>query len=222
MAKTRAQLRTSVMELTKRTDKETLTNDALDFALLELQNEYLYRVVRTEADLSTSQDDVSEALPSGFHRLLEVRLIDSTSSYPIEVRSLKWVLENFPNISADSSSKPDWCYEEGGVLYFSCPLDAAYTIRVTYYALSTFVSDATVNPIPVAESALIFYATSYVYDGLELDKDARKWEKRAQIAALKAKRSDKRRPAEHKTLEEFQGLRGTEDVSTYFIVPDSV
>lgn len=222
MAKTRAQLRTAVMEITKRPDKTTLTNNALDHALLTLQNAHFFKAQKTESDLSVVQSDVSVSLPSTFHKLLEVRLIDSNDSYPIEIKYKKWVVQNFPNISADNETKPDYCYEEGGVLYFSCPLDGAYTIRVTYYKLATFVDDSTTNPIPVAESALIFHTVAYVYDALELQAHASRWLQRAEHAEFKAKRSDNREIGEVKKLEEFEGHRTIQRTSDYFIVPNSV
>ena len=222
MAKTKTQLISSVETRTGRTDKDTLIGEAIDSALLECQNEHFFREMYTTADLSASASDVSEALPSDMHQLLEVRLIDGTSSYSIFVKSKRWVVENFPNISADNASKPDWCYEEEGTLYFSCPLDDAYTIRITYYAFLVFASAATANPIPCTDNALLYYAMSELYESLELDRLADKWLRRGDRALVKAVRSDKRRVAQVKQLEEFTGHRKETLTSDYFVVPDSV
>ncbi len=225
---TRSELRTKVETSSKRVDKETLINDGLDMALHDACIEHNFREMKVEVDLSASEDDLLEALPSDFYQLLEVRLIDGTSSYDLEVKSKTWVVERFPNIAEDSSSLPDFVYEEGGSLYFSTPLDADYTVRVSYYKLLTFTDDSTENPVPVLENYLIFSTLSWLYNSLEMERRGAFWEVKARGtparlggALIRAIRADNRRVAEGKKFEEANNvIEPKRDV--YFIVPDEV
>lgn len=228
MAKTRLQLRTDVETITGRTDKDDVVNLGLDFGLLTLGLKHNFREMRTLADLNASASDLSEALPSDFYDLLEARLIDDTNSYPLIVKDKKWVTDRWSNISADSSTKPDFCYVEGGSLFFSTPLDAAYTIRITYFKLLSFTDDTTVNPIPIAENALTLYAIEFLYNSLEMFDTGLIWKARADRERDLAIRADKKRVAEVKKFvphgetvppwDEFKILAG----NSWFRVPDSV
>ncbi len=225
---TRAELRTKVETSSKRVDKTTLIDDGLDIALHDACIEYNFREMQATADLSVSEDDIVEALPSDFYQLLEVRLINDTSSYKLKVKSKTWVVERFPNITADSSSLPDFVYVEGGSLYFSTPLDADYTVRISYYKLLTFTDDSTENPVPVLENYLVFSTLSWLFNSLEMERRGAFWEVKARGtparlggALLRAIRADKRRVAEEKIFEEANNvIMDKRDV--YFIVPDSV
>ncbi len=225
---TRGELRTKVETSSKRVDKEDLINDGLDIALHDACIEHNFREMKVEVDLSASEDDLSEALPDDFYQLLEVRLIDGTSSYDLKVKPKTWVVEKFPNIAEDSSSLPDFVYEEGGSLYFSVGLDADYTIRVTYYKLLTFTDDSTENPVPVLENYLIFSALSWLFNSLEMERRGAFWEVKARGtparlggALIRGIRADKRRVAEEKQFEELNNV--VEDKrDVYFVVPDSV
>ena len=225
---TRAELRTKVETSTKRFDKETLINDGLDIALHDACIEHNFREMKVEADLSASEDDLLVALPSDFYQLLEVRLIDDTSSYKLKVKSKTWVVERFPNIGADSSSLPDFVYLEGGSIYFSVPLDADYTVRVSYYKLLTFTDDSTENPVPVLENYLVFSALAWLYNSLEMERRGAFWEVKARGtparlggALIRGIRADKKRVAEEKIFEEADN-RPRDERDVYFIIPHEV
>lgn len=226
---TKTELITEIVEISKRGDKSTLIGYGIDAGLLDACLEHEFREMEVEADLSASEDDLSEALPSDFHDLLEVRLIDGTQSYPLIVKAKKWITDKFPNIDEDSSSRPDYVYIEDGSLFFSTKLDDDYTIRVTYWKLQTFATVATENPIPVLKNFLVYSGLSFLYNALEMERRGAFWERKARGSSttrvggelLRAIRADGRRTAQVRKLEEFQGDRELER-STYFIVPDSV
>jgi len=222
MAKDRENLRDNVILITRRSDKTDLINLGLDFGLLSVAREHNFKVMKTTSDLSASEDDIVEALPSDFLDLREVRLINDTSSYALRVRDEKWVTDRWPNRAADASRKPDYVFSDGTNIGFDAPLDADYTVRITYYTLPTFVDDDTTNPIPLAEDAIVYFATEFLYNSMEMKERGLYWKTMGEIALAKAVARDKVESAEIKKFEEFTSDRDISLTKDDFIVPDEV
>ena len=143
-------------------------------------------------------------ITSGYHHLLEARLIDSTSSYPLEIREKDWVTQRYPNPAADSTHKPVFAYEEGKKMYLTPYADGVYTVTGTVSSLPTDLSaDADESDIDGANQALICYATWYMFDSIEEKGTAAIWWPKYERASALCIQSDKKKPAREHNMSEI-------------------
>ena len=205
-ASTRSELRTRVQNITKRTDKSTVINDALDLGLSEISQLHDWRELIGVETLSTTTNDTEESLTASTHHIIEARVIDGTNSYKLRVIPRRRFYQWFPNVAAASASKPKYAWVDDTTLYFSAPVDSSYDIYVMSYILSTFTGDSTVCPISVAENALSFYAVSFLYDSLEMYNAASVWNRRYEKALAVAIATDTKQPAREFIAEAFKGI----------------
>jgi len=149
-----------------------------------------------QSDISLSQifNPRFFELPSDCLHLKELRFIDGTSSYPIDIRDKKWVVDRWPYVESLSKNKPVvgyvednkfWCYPVNG--------DSSYVVRATYVKrVSAFSGDSVENPVPALDYALSCWATGFVFDSIEEFAKAASWYGRAASSLLKAIKEDKR------------------------------
>jgi hypothetical protein len=76
----RSDLRTLVIGATSRSDKSDLINTALNLALTELDQEQVWRELRSTLDVSVVSGDDHIDLPSSVGKVQEVRFINGQSS----------------------------------------------------------------------------------------------------------------------------------------------
>jgi len=221
MASTKAELVTRVQNITKRTDKSTVVNDALDMGLRQISYLHDWSELVSIETLSTTTDDTSATLTTGTHHIIEARVIDGTHSYKLRVIPRMQFYRLYPNVASASSSKPCLAWSDNTTLYFSAPLDSGYDIYVMSYILSTFTTSTTECPIALAENALSFYAVSFLYDSLEMFNAASVWNRRYEQAVAIAIKTDLAQPAREHIAEGFRGIP-TDDYDWLNWTPDSL
>ncbi len=191
---TRLSLRTKVkINLGNRTDKDSVINDGLEEGLKRAMEVYPFKTRQTETDITIVENDTHFHLPTDTLDLIEARLIDGTSSYPIAIKDKKWLTDRWANIAACSTGKPVFGYEENGIVYLYPISNGSYTIRITTRVKPTFNAlDATENPIPTLDFALVCFATSYVFMSVQLFDFAIPWDNKFVGAVTSAINVDKR------------------------------
>jgi len=199
---TRATLQAKVeVILGDRDDKTAVINQGLDLALFEFSQMYPFKELLSIADIGIVDTNLYVALPANFHHLIEVRLIDSTNSYPVEVKTKEWVVKKFPNIADGSSDRPRYVYVEGANLYMAPKNNGTYTLTMTYgiaVSSSYFTTDVTVNPVPDLDNALVFYAAAFTFEQMELPSTSDRWYAQANTAFQKAVRANRRNNVVHR------------------------
>jgi len=175
---TRAELRALVISnLGNRTDKNTVINAALEEGLKHVSRLHFFRSLVSESDIAIVDAETYIDLPATTHQLLEARLIDGTASYPLVIKTKKWLVDRFPNIAEGPIGKPQYGYIEKNDLFLYPISDGSYSVRITVSTNPSFLSlDATENPIPVLDIALVCYATSYVMKSIQMFEYAAPWD----------------------------------------------
>lgn len=201
---TRLQLRSLVIDNTRRSDKTDLINAAIDLALEEIGLVHDFRLMSEESDLSVAQSAASVALPSDYYQVLEARLIDGTESFELQIKDKNWVVERWPNIASVPEGTPTVAYEENGTLVLAPRPNRTYTIRVTVSKLpSSLTSDSSSPTIAGISHAIVAWATAYVFKSIQQFEAARFWMQEYARSLILAVRADKRRSAVKYQLEEF-------------------
>jgi len=189
---TRSQITTSIEALTGRTDKSAVIVTAIDLALEEISNSHQWRSLKFEDQTvqtvaSTQTVDLSSL---GIDQLLSVRLIQGTdSSYVLKYISEELFDKLIPDVTDLTESTPKYCYIKGNILYLAPVPDTAYSLYIRY--VKNMVAGAE-NTIKGIEGAIIAYATSFVFDSVEKEQMATRWDKRFQRSLLFAIRADNR------------------------------
>lgn len=187
-----------------RTDKDTIINSAINLALTEIGQLHDFRAMRTEADISIAADDVSKALPSTTHQLIEARLIDGTQSYALTIKTKLWFVKRFPNVSAGFTGKPIIGYVEGNVLYFHPKSNDAYTVRLTYSALPAELSDDVTDvSVSGVDMAIVCWVTGYMFTSMGQPELAAPWNTRFANSMAISIAADKRRHAEENVMDQL-------------------
>lgn len=197
MAKTRAQLRTSVEALVGRTDKTSVIDDALNFALQEAADQHYFSELWSQSDESIVQAANSVAFKAGSRDLLEARLIDSTnsSSWVILIVPKFQFVSSIPSIGDVDEGRPSVGYIEGETLHFAPPSDGTYVIRMTTITVPTFSSDSDTSSIKGIDEFLISYAAEYLFASIELPESAMLWSNKWKVVLSRAIRADKKNPS---------------------------
>lgn len=172
----RSAIRNLVIEATKRTDKVALINSAIDLAVEEVSSQRLWSDLLVEDEVTLTEDEPSVELASDMARLIEVRLIDDTNSRVLILRNKTWLVNNFPNVSSQTSARPVYGYLEGKTLFLIPIPNSDYTIRYTYCKLHpALATDADEVLIRHAAPVVAAYATFWVFKSLERHVDAKEW-----------------------------------------------
>lgn len=193
---TRAELRAKVKPLIGgRTDKDSVINDGLEEGLKRAMDVHPFKTRQVETDKSIAENDTTVDLPDDTLDLIEVRLIDGTASWPIFIKEKKWLVERWPNISEVTANKPVYGYVEGDKIHLYPISNGSYTVRMTTKVKPSFSGvDATENPIPSIEFALICFATAYAFRSVQLFDFAVPWDTQFVNALATAIPADKRSP----------------------------
>ncbi len=172
----RSAARTLVEESTGRTDKTSLINSALDLAVKEVSKAKLWSTMLVEDTVSLLIATSSIALATDANRIVELRVVDGSSSYKLQIRSRTFVIQRWPDVTALNDSKPAWGYFVGKTLHVVPAADQAYTIGYAYYRLHpALAADSDELLIDVADAAVIAYASYWVFLSLQQAEDAALW-----------------------------------------------
>ena len=176
---TLVQLRTIVEGTTGRTDKDTLIDASINFALITLSQSYNFLDLQREFDTWVAGGDYKMELPMNLNQIQELRFLvpaSPTVSYPMKLERKLWVVEKFPNIAGSSiTGRPLWCYREGNQLFFDRKCNGVYCVRITGDVVASYFAEADECPIKNAEECLVAYATAEVYRAIQLYTDAGQW-----------------------------------------------
>ena len=189
----RAAMRRAVVRRIGRDDLDTEIDEKLDLCLSdELHQAHVFEDMLTVTDLSVTASDEYEALPAGAVGLHEARVIDSTSSYSLEIITRTDAKRDHPSPTDYPEANPEKCYIFDGNVYFIPVPDDDETVRVTTSSLPTMGKADASNPtVTVCDQALIAYATWQMFEQLEQFKSADRAERRYRQALLQAIRQDK-------------------------------
>ena len=196
---TRAELRATVLaNIGNRTDKDDVINASLEDGLKRAVSIHFFKSLITETDVAIVADSTYASLPDNTYQLLEARLIDGTSSYPITIKSKRWLVKRWSNIGDAGTSKPVFGYVENDRLYLYPVSGGSYSIRMTTCINPSFDSaDSTENPIPSLNIALTHFATAHVFRNIQLFDAALVWDAEFMRAFITAKSGDKKGPEVH-------------------------
>jgi hypothetical protein len=100
--------------------------------------------------------------PTNFANLKQLTIYTADSERPLEILGSTEFDKLFPMPSNDDEDKPIYCSvriaEEE--IWFNCPTDATYTIRIYFYQIPDDVTDTTVSQmVELAKLALIEWAS---------------------------------------------------------------
>jgi hypothetical protein len=161
---------TMVRGFTGRADKDLVAAAGLRLALDEVVRRLDLPDQRTSVDITvTALTTAGVPLPVDCKRVVSVRVTDGTSTWPVDYRAKASVLRFYPNSELESLSTPTQCYTEGSTLYLAPMSTVGLTLKLTYIKKPSFssVTDP-VNSLPDAETAMVFWASSYVFEACEL------------------------------------------------------
>lgn len=176
---TRLEIRNLVIEATRRTDKVSLINSAINLGLEELSSARAWYDLMVQADLSLPLGTNGLALPSDFARGINARLIDVSSpllTISLRIRPKTWISQHFPYPEGRPPQKPVYGYIDNRTLY-TIPLPwKDYTLRLDYCRLHpTFTLDTDVLLIRHAGPAIAAYATFWTFLSIEKAQEAQNW-----------------------------------------------
>ncbi len=200
--------RTGRAEVGEATD---ITNEAFDEFLTAIAGpSHNFKVMQTTLTLAFTSTEYSNSLPiqtsitgfeSAVHQVLSMRcyLTDSSAqSTPFTLRAHSWLQASYPDRrrTGASGAVPRYGAILNGALEIQAPSSGSYTVEmVTSHLPSAFASDATSNPIPLIDSALVAWGIAEVYDSIEQFNAADRWRARAMVLLGTAVQGDQREPA---------------------------
>ena len=206
---TRTELRTLVESVTGRTDKTTLANSMLDLGIKAFCRRHSFRDLESESDLTTTDGTTYVVLPTNTRRLIQASFINDTQSWPLDLRTKKYLTDRWPNISSLSENKPVKGYVEGANLYLFPVPDDAYTIRVTVETSpASFASDSTENPVESLDLALVEWVSAFIFSAVENFDIAAYHRSLSSEAFSEAVRDDIR---QRRTFRQHEGFRSPEE-----------
>lgn len=207
------QLRNAVIDNTQRSDKISVINNGINFALVEIAKLHEWYALRTTpADVVINANDLQTTLAADFYQLVEARCVNPASvslSYPFQIIPKLSFVKNYPNVSAYGTGRPYVGYYEKGILYYFPKSSSTYNLRYTYLKLPTLLSlDTDVNPLVECDVPVISYATSYLFDSIQMFEAGNVWRGRFSQSIAESIRSEKRHVATIVQMEQFSQENG--------------
>lgn len=157
-----------------------LVNTAFNMVMTEISQVYDFRSNRTEVPIALPAGQYQVTLPSTCWQLMNVRIVDATSSINsrvIELKDKTWVTQLSPSLSRTINSWPRWCFVEndGVTLVFVPPSTQDWTVMAEFYTLNALIADDTGTVNVSLQNAVIAWATAYVFRATQQYQDADKW-----------------------------------------------
>ena len=172
----REALENLILESTGRSDKLTLIRSAINIALEEVSGAALWNDLRTEDTVTAVGGEPYVDLAEDAVRVAEVRRIEGLLSRPLLIRPKTWLVTRYPSVESMSNQRPVYGYITGQRLYFVPIPDVSYDITYTYFPLHPELTNATDEVlIRAASTAVIAFATFWVFQSIEMSEDAKRW-----------------------------------------------
>ena len=172
----RADIRNLVIDHTGASHKVSLINSMITAALKKVSSEMHWGDLLTEASFTLVPNQEWVAIGTNIHRIAEVRIIDGLSSWEVDVRTKVWVTERWPNISAESFTRPRYAYLENSRIYLMPGPSTNWKIKISYYKRVADLTNDTTALFPEhIDEAVIAYATYRTFKSLQQHEDAVTW-----------------------------------------------
>lgn len=192
MAKTRAQLVTSVQGSTGRLDKDSVIEDGLDFGLGALTRRHRWRQGRSTSEFTLTAADETVTLPTGSTHVFWVFAQDGTTSgWPVRVLNERMFNQVVPNMGSVADGKPFICWKDGLTLRFAPGAGSAYKLQVRVNKVQSFANDSATSPYEETDEALISYASAYLFRSIENFESADRFDARFSLLSAEAISLDK-------------------------------
>ena len=196
----KTEILTEVGALLGRTGYTVRIGDVLDLGLDVISQEHDFRVmVQAPSDVAvdvTTEDYCTAAIPAGYLRLISASLVRGTQVTPIEIRTSHWVEVFYPRMGSSR-----WVGAEvpGGLLLIKPDPAAGDKVRFIVSKPLEWAVDGEVSTCPAGiEQALIAFATSWMFESLEIPDSAERWRGRYGLALQAAITSDTRGAVVHR------------------------
>lgn len=201
----RLTIRNLVIEATRRSDKTSLINSAIDIAVEEVSSQRMWSDLLTAGQTSLILGQGFIDLASDLARLTEIRLIDGTSSRNLIIKTREWVGDYFPSPESFSTGRPVYGYLLGKTLHIVPRPDAAYVLKYTYVKLHpALASDTSEVLIRHAGPVVAAYATFWVFQSINQQMEAEKW----LVTYFKLLESAKKIDRDNTAVEHAADIRG--------------
>ncbi len=172
----RADIRALVIDHTGASHKASLINSMITSALKKVSSEMHWGDLLTETSVTLIPNQEFIAIGSNVHRISEVRIIDGLSSWELEVRPKKWVLERWPDLASQFFSRPRFAYLENSRIYMMPGPSENWVLKFSNYGRLTDLSDDTTALFPEhVDEAVIAYATYRTFKSMQQHEDAVAW-----------------------------------------------
>ena len=190
-----------ILNIGGRTDKNTLIDTAFNLCLSDkIVQRHAFKdcISQETVAIDTGVDEAAITLPSGTWDVLEARIIDDTSSVPLDIKEKKWITDRNPNPEAEVTAKPSQAYKSEGKLFLIPWPDSNYDVYLTVVTKPTMGAAEDADPtIDDLDSVLISFATYYAFLSDEKFISATEWEKRFERDLLEAIVADQKKPHKH-------------------------
>lgn len=201
MAYPAALTRAEILALVKlnagnRSDKDEVVHQALNSALVQIGQLHDFSAVKFTSSVALTLDTEIAGVPDGTRRIDWVKLTDTSSetSALIEIRSLAWMDDAYPNRVYDGSGYPAGLAIEGDSFHVApYPDSSDYQLEVhgvRYF--TTFDSADATCEVAMLNDALIAFASADVFASLESFVSEKSWRQRYIAAVSAAITEDKR------------------------------
>ncbi len=215
MALLKSTLRGLVQDVCGRTDKDTVIDNALDFAVTVIKRKHVF------ADFITSHsEDVSTyymALPSDYKYPVIVLAGTGVNAREVTIKSYSWLRRKYPDLD-QYSGEIMYCAEMGSNMYFSPNPSSSTTIELVYGKAVEF-SGGSLSGMDELKDLLVDYALSYTYNAINMYDVGAMWEQKFWKGLQEAIDDDKKKNIFWQA-EEFDP--GKFDKRDYFKTPDSL
>ncbi len=175
----RSELRTLVIENTGRSDKTTLINNQLDFAIQKLSRIHPFDKNRPETSVALATGAISVQLPADVDQIITINFADPaipTVGYLMVLLRKTQFLKMFPNVAGSVvTGRPLYSYRDKDQLYINTKSNGNYILSITYQRLMAFQTDTDECPIFGADEVLVAAATAAVYRSMQMYQDAAQW-----------------------------------------------
>lgn len=199
---TKLQLIAAVVGNTQRSDKTAIIATGIDLGLVEICARHSFKQHRVNSSAALVADESTLSLPTDCLQLIGVRVkrgdgVD-TADQPgavVDIKAKAELVQLYPDLTdAAVTGVPKYCYEENGVLTFLPKANLSYEIQITYDTLEVLTSDEDTVNATMIDSALIAYATAYLFRSISMFQSAQVFMAEYERALFHIILSDERRP----------------------------
>lgn len=159
--------------------RDDIAGSAISEALMEAAMVHNFQSMSEEVPVAFASGSGSFALPEGTFQVKEVRLLNDSTSYTINLRQKRWITRHFPNPTFYNASYPSYAYTEGGSLFYMPNASTDYVGVMTITRIPTLEGVDDILEPNLLATYVIAYATAEVYRSIEMFDEAAAWDAKA-------------------------------------------